>query len=70
MATKTVTLQPHQERVVTEKRELDAKIDKLDLFLHGSFYPTLPEPERMRLMRQFCHMKDYSNVLGERIAHF
>ena len=64
------TMQPHQERVVTEKAELDSKIEKLDTFLHGSIYQTLTDEERMRLMRQFCHMKDYSNVLGERIAAF
>jgi hypothetical protein len=63
-------MQPHQERVVTEKTELDAKIEKLDVFIHGTIYAALAEPERMRLMRQFCHMKDYSNVLGERIAAF
>ena len=32
MTTRTVTLQPHQERVVAEKAELDAKIEKLDAF--------------------------------------
>ena len=63
-------MQPHQERVVTEKAELDTKISKLDTFIHGTIYPTLDEAERMRLMRQFCHMKDYSNVLGERIAQW
>lgn len=63
-------MQPHQERVVTEKRELDAKIEKLDAFLHGDIYPTLSPEERSRLTRQHCHMKDYSNVLGERIAAF
>jgi hypothetical protein len=70
LATKTVTLQPHQERVVREKEELDDKIAKLDTFIHGGVYVGLNESERMRLMRQFCHMKDYSNVLGERIAAF
>ena len=63
-------MQPHQQRVVDEKMELDSKISKLDVFIHGPLYPTLADPERMRLMRQFCHMKDYSNVLGERIAAF
>jgi hypothetical protein len=63
-------MQPHQERVVTEKAELDSKIEKLDTFIHGSIYAALDNDERIRLMRQFCHMKDYSNVLGERIAAF
>jgi hypothetical protein len=63
-------MQPHQERVAIEKRELDEKIAKLDAFRHGDVYPTLEEVERLRLTRQWCHMKDYSNVLGERIAAF
>lgn len=63
-------MQPHQERVVVEKKELDEKVDKLDAFIHGTIYPTLAEAERMRLMRQLCHMRDYSNVLTERIAAF
>lgn len=63
-------MKPHQERVVAEKLELDTKIEKLYAFLHGEMYPMLAEEERMRLMRQYCHMKDYSNVLGERIAAF
>lgn len=63
---------PHQERVVTEKAELDFKIEKLYAFIHNDDgpYPNLPEIERFRLMRQYCHMMDYSNVLGERIAAF
>lgn len=63
-------MQPHSWRVIEEKKDLDEKIEKLDAFIHGDTYPTLEEVERMRLMRQFCHMKDYSNVLGERIAAF
>jgi uncharacterized protein len=63
-------MQAHQERVVTEKAELDAKIEKLDVFRHGDIYHTLSVAERDRLTRQYAHMKDYSNVLGERIAAF
>lgn len=63
-------MQPHQERVVTEKKELDEKIAKLDAFRHGAIYLTLPQEERERLTRQYCHMKDYSNVLNERITAF
>lgn len=63
-------MQPHQQRVVSEKAELDEKIEKLHWFRHSAMYATLPESERSRLTRQYCHMKDYSNVLGERIAAF
>jgi hypothetical protein len=63
-------MQPHQQRVVEEKEQLDLKIAKLDGFVHGTIYAALPDPERNRLMRQFCFMKDYSNVLLERIAAF
>ena len=77
MTVKTITLQPHKERVVAEKSELvaekselDAKIKKLDAFRHGDIYHTLSVAERDRLTRQYAHMKDYSNVLGERIAAF
>jgi len=70
MTTTRVTFQPHQQRVVTEKQELDTKIEKLDAFRHGDIYHTLSVAERDRLTRQYAHMKDYSNVLGERIAAF
>jgi len=70
LTVKTITLQPHQERVVAEKSELDAKIEKLDAFRHGDIYHTLSVAERDRLTRQYAHMKDYSNVLGERIGAF
>lgn len=63
-------MEAFQQRVVTEKEELDSKIDKLNIFIHGSIYKSLPEEERFRMMRQYCHMWDYSNVLGERIAVF
>lgn len=63
-------LQPYQQRVIEEKAGLDEKIAKLDAFRHGQFYSTVPKNERLRLTRQYCFMKDYSNVLGERIAAF
>jgi hypothetical protein len=63
-------MQPHQERVIAEKSELDAKIEKLDTFRHGDIYYTLSVAERDRLTRQYAHMKDYSNVLAERIEAY
>lgn len=63
-------MQPHQERVVTEKTELDDKLTKLNAFIAGKTYNGLPEDERTRLARQAEIMKDYSDVLSDRIAAF
>ena len=63
-------MQPHQERVVTEKTELDGKLDKLNLFFTTKIYADLPEDEQRRLDRQATIMTRYSEVLGERIAAF
>ena len=63
-------MQPHQERVVTEKEELDMKIEKLDSFRAGEIFPTLPEDEQDRLNKQLSFMRQYSGVLADRIAAF
>jgi len=61
---------PHQERVVTEKKELDEKRVKLGTFIDGKTFQTLPQEERDRLMEQAIIMESYSNVLGRRILAF
>jgi hypothetical protein len=63
-------MQPHQERVVTEKKELDDKREKLGAFIQGDFFQTLPAGERNRLSQQAIAMTTYSTILGERIAAF
>ena len=63
-------MQPHQERVVTEKKELDEKIDKLVAFLAGKTFSTLAEDEQMRLIDQKNVMQQYSEILRARIAAF
>jgi hypothetical protein len=60
----------HQQRVVTEKTELDVKINALQTFISYRFTVPLPIEERARLQRQLSIMLDYSHVLGERIAAF
>lgn len=60
----------YQQRVAHEKVVLDLKREKLAEFLKGSIYPTLPQAEQGRLVRQARIMGEYSAVLGERIAHF
>jgi hypothetical protein len=63
-------MQAHQERVVTEKDELDTKIEKLSSFISSDVYSTLTEAEQSRLGRQLGLMQQYSEVLGERIDAF
>lgn len=63
-------MQPHQERVVAEKSELDVRIGKLSSFLGTTLYQSLPADEQDRLSRQFSLMRGYSDVLGERIDNF
>lgn len=63
-------LQPHQQRVVEEKRELDEKIAKLDAFFLTPTFKNLPTAERGRLFRQKPWMLGYSKILGERIEAF
>ncbi|MCB2071194.1 MAG: hypothetical protein KDF67_17045 [Ottowia sp.] len=63
-------LQPHQQRVVEEKRELDEKREKLGAFKHTPAFEKLPWQEQERLNTQAHIMTMYSAVLGERIAAF
>jgi len=63
-------MQPHQQRVVDEKQELDTKLDKLTVFLKGDLFESLPDDEQDRLAKQLGIMSEYSNILAERIAHF
>jgi hypothetical protein len=63
-------MQPHQQRVVVEKTELDDKIDKLDAFRAGTIFSSLPEDEQDRLNQQLSFMRSYSGVLADRIAAF
>jgi phosphate uptake regulator len=63
-------LQPHQQRVVDEKAELDDKLERLYKFFMSAIFEALDEDEKIRLTRQASIMKDYSLILGERIAAF
>lgn len=64
-------MQPHQQRVVDEKTELDIKLEKLEQFiLSNSLFQKLSTDEQIRMCRQQNAMKSYSEVLGERIAAF
>lgn len=64
-------LQPHQQRVVDEKTELDEKLSKLDQFIAESpIFKKLESEDRMLLEEQFRAMTEYSNILYNRINRF
>jgi len=63
-------MQPHQERVLIEKAELDDKCLKLNSFINGETYKTLNSIEQSLLTKQLAAMTAYSEILEERITTF
>ncbi len=64
-------MQPHEERVVTEQRELSGKLTALRVFIASSeVFQKLPSEEQARLKTQEFHMSMYWRVLGDRIDNF
>lgn len=58
----------YQERVVAEKYELDAKLDKLMAFIKANLvFASLPVAEQARLEMQASAMSTYSRILRDRI---
>jgi hypothetical protein len=65
-----MNLQPHQQRVVNEKQELDKNLDKLTAFINSNNFTTVDQDERRRLVKQESIMREYSDVSAERIEAF
>jgi hypothetical protein len=63
-------VQPFQQRVVEESRELRYKLDKLNTFVETEMFNQLPVDEKDRMQRQRSLMDQYADVLDERILHF
>ena len=63
-------MEPHQERVIEERNQLDVKRMKLRAFIGGTVWRGLPEAEQSRLNRQLEAMTLYSDILAERINAF
>lgn len=62
--------QPHEQRVVDEKVDLDTRVAKLTAFLGTEVFAGLPLEDRRLLALQHDVMSAYSEVLGARIARF
>lgn len=63
-------LKPHQQRVIEERNQLDAKRYALADFTFTKTFSELPRAEQDRMNRQHEIMRQYSNVLEERILAF
>lgn len=64
------SLQPHQQRVVDERSELNDKSTKLDEFIQGEFFKTLSPRQQYLLKKQLWLMEEYGKVLDLRIEDF
>lgn len=62
--------QPHEERVIAEKAELDQKIEKLGAFQNTDAFKNLPDEQKKLLIMQCNTMRNYSWILGKRIELF
>ena len=63
-------MQPHQQRVVDERDQLAEKLTRLNSFIGGDVVKGLPAEERIRLARQAVAMKEYLDILNDRINAF
>jgi len=66
----TITMTDWQQRVVDEKIELDAKIEKINLFIKSDTFALLDRIVIELLWDQRALMVRYSAVLGQRIQLF
>lgn len=63
-------IQPHQQRVIDEEKDLSEKLNKLQNFINDEVFSALPHGEQGRLREQADHMLGYRNVLLRRIENF
>jgi len=63
-------LQPHEQRVVAEQKELQEKLIKLDAFMDGHTFTGLAAEDRKLLIIQREYMANYNEVLRARIERF
>ena len=59
-----------QQRVITERDELCAKLSKLRQFKQTAEYAAAESKARSLLDQQDCVMQQYADILGARIALF
>ena len=66
----TNTMQPHQLRVIQERKDLDCRLGNLVAFFASVRFALLPQEDKDLLKRQADVMAEYSHILSDRIARF
>lgn len=64
------TLAPHQQRVVEERAELMARMEKLENFIEGPVFSTLEAEDQRLLAQQRGRMAALATTLERRIHRF
>lgn len=65
-----MSLQPHEQRVVTERKELSEKLTNLKSFIASEAFPNLPGEDSSLIRRQADLMDEYLDILHARISRF
>ena len=61
-------MQPHVQRMITERTELSTKCDALLVFLSGDVFKSLPKEKKDLMHEQYAAMREYLDVLDKRIS--
>lgn len=63
-------MQPHEQRVVTERDQLQEKIVKLENFIEGPVFEAMEYVDRKFMRIQMMAMMTYCEALNSRIGRF
>lgn len=64
------TVPEWQQRVIAERRELEAKLNRLNIYIAGPDYGKLGFEDGYLLLEQARHMQAYYGTLSLRISRF
>lgn len=62
--------QPHEQRVIEEQQELSTKVQALATFIEGETYAKLDQSMRELMFQQLSVMRQYNEILLQRIQLF
>lgn len=65
-----MTRAPHEQRVIDERNELVARLEKLKAFLKTETCLNMPFDDRCLLVQQAMVMGQYAQILNARIERF